>query len=140
MNRTRSYAKLGHYDENGVSKRKNFHLLPAHRVTRLHLEKINGSTTAEWAASGVYIAPRDGGQSNVTQPIKAKREVVISAGSIHTPQILQRSGLGPADVLKAAGVEVKAELPGVGANLQDHFAYAVSFKCEYQNSRCPPYA
>jgi choline dehydrogenase len=47
-------------------------------------------------------------------------EVILSAGSINSPQLLQVSGIGPADVLRAAGVEVRHELPGVGLNLQDH--------------------
>jgi len=47
-------------------------------------------------------------------------EVVLSGGALATPQILQLSGLGPADVLRPLGVEVVADLPGVGAHLQDH--------------------
>jgi len=51
---------------------------------------------------------------------RARREVVIAASSINSPKLLQVSGIGPAAALKAAGVEVKHELPGVGENLQDH--------------------
>ena len=51
---------------------------------------------------------------------RASREVLLSAGSIGSPQILQLSGLGPADELKALGIAVLRDLPGVGANLQDH--------------------
>ena len=47
-------------------------------------------------------------------------EVVLSGGALATPQILQLSGLGPADVLRPLGIDVVADLPGVGANLQDH--------------------
>lgn len=50
------------------------------------------------------------------------REVVLCAGAVGSPQILQLSGIGPADVLERAGVAVVCELPGVGRNLQDHFA------------------
>ena len=50
----------------------------------------------------------------------ARREVIISASTINSPAILQRSGIGPAATLKAAGVEVVHNLPGVGENLQDH--------------------
>lgn len=45
---------------------------------------------------------------------------IISAGAIHTPQILQRSGIGPADLLGRAGIEVISDLPGVGYNFHDH--------------------
>ena len=52
--------------------------------------------------------------------IQARREVVLAAGSIGSPAILQRSGVGPGDILIKAGVPVRHELPGVGENLQDH--------------------
>jgi choline dehydrogenase-like flavoprotein len=54
------------------------------------------------------------------QVARATREVVLSAGAIGSPQLLQLSGIGPADVLGAAGVPVRHELPGVGRELQDH--------------------
>ncbi|WP_417261482.1 choline dehydrogenase [Celeribacter sp.] len=52
--------------------------------------------------------------------IKARREVVLSAGSINSPKILLQSGVGPAGELSALGIEVKADRRGVGKNLQDH--------------------
>jgi len=58
--------------------------------------------------------------------VRAAREVILSAGTINTPAILMHSGLGPAQVLQAAGVKVRADLPGVGANLQDHVSVIVT--------------
>jgi choline dehydrogenase-like flavoprotein len=52
--------------------------------------------------------------------LRAEREVLLSAGAINSPQLLLLSGIGPADELRAAGVEVRHDLPGVGRNLQDH--------------------
>ncbi len=52
--------------------------------------------------------------------IEARRGVVLSAGSLASPAILMRSGLGPADHLRALGIDVLRDLPGVGANLHDH--------------------
>lgn len=52
--------------------------------------------------------------------VKSQRETILSAGSIGSVQILQRSGIGPADTLKRAGISPEHDLPGVGANLQDH--------------------
>lgn len=52
--------------------------------------------------------------------VKARREVIIAASSINSPKLLQLSGIGPAEVLKAAGIPVVHNLPGVGENLQDH--------------------
>jgi choline dehydrogenase len=51
---------------------------------------------------------------------RAEREVLLSAGAIGSPQLLLLSGVGPAEELRAAGVEVRHDLPGVGRNLQDH--------------------
>ncbi len=59
----------------------------------------------------------------------AKTEVILSAGSIGSPSILQRSGIGPVDVLEAAGVPVRVESPGVGANLQDHLEVYFQYEC-----------
>ena len=55
------------------------------------------------------------------------RRIIVAAGAIHTPPILQRSGIGPADWLKAHGIEVRADLP-VGKNLQDHPAVALQLR------------
>jgi choline dehydrogenase len=52
--------------------------------------------------------------------VRAEREVILSAGAINSPQLLLLSGIGPADELRTAGVEVRHDLPGVGRNLQDH--------------------
>ncbi|HEX3434010.1 MAG TPA: GMC family oxidoreductase N-terminal domain-containing protein [Solirubrobacteraceae bacterium] len=52
--------------------------------------------------------------------LRAEREVLLSAGSINSPQLLLLSGIGPADELRAAGVQARHDLPGVGRNLQDH--------------------
>ncbi|HJS84032.1 MAG TPA: choline dehydrogenase [Acetobacteraceae bacterium] len=60
---------------------------------------------------------------------RARGEVVASGGVYGSPQLLQLSGLGPADLLAAHGIEVLADMPGVGANLQDHFNTYVSFRC-----------
>lgn len=61
---------------------------------------------------------------------KATKEVVLSAGSIGSPHLLQLSGIGDSDILKAAGVKVKHHLPGVGQNLQDHLEFYFQYKCK----------
>jgi len=60
--------------------------------------------------------------------VTATHEVVLSAGSIGSAQILQLSGIGPAALLQAKGIEVKQDLPGVGANLQDHLQIRSVYK------------
>jgi choline dehydrogenase len=62
--------------------------------------------------------------------VRASREVVLAAGSIGSPQILQLSGIGPGDVLQAHGIPVLHEAPGVGANLQDHLQIRAVFKVQ----------
>ena len=58
--------------------------------------------------------------------VRARAEVIVSAGALNTPRLLQISGIGPADHLRSIGVDVKANLPGVGANLCDHFNLRVA--------------
>ena len=60
----------------------------------------------------------------------AAKEVILSAGSIGSPHILQLSGIGDSEVLKKAGIEVKHHLPGVGQNLQDHLEFYFQYKCK----------
>lgn len=59
---------------------------------------------------------------------RAAREVILAAGAIGSPQLLLLSGIGPADELRAQGVQVAVELPGVGKNLQDHLMVGVSYE------------
>jgi choline dehydrogenase-like flavoprotein len=67
-------------------------------------------------AVGVRLAKRRG----ASEVVRAEREVLLSAGAIGSPQLLLLSGIGPAEELRAAGVEPRHDLPGVGRNLQDH--------------------
>ena len=66
-------------------------------------------------AVGVEIV-RDG----QTRTLRARREVIVSGGAFHSPQLLMASGIGPASHLRSVGVDVVHDLPGVGQNLQDH--------------------
>ncbi|MCF6234227.1 MAG: choline dehydrogenase [Rhodobacteraceae bacterium] len=76
-------------------------------------------------AVGVTYLDRAGNE----QILKSRREVVISAGSIGSPQILMLSGIGEATHLKENAIEVTHDLPGVGKNLQDHLQARLVFKC-----------
>jgi choline dehydrogenase-like flavoprotein len=66
-------------------------------------------------AIGVEIA-----RAGAVETLSAAREVIISGGAVNSPQLLMLSGIGPAEELKRHGIEVVCDLPGVGANLQDH--------------------
>ena len=65
-----------------------------------------------------------------TKKLNATKEVILCAGSIGSPQLLQLSGIGPKEVLQGAGVEVKHHLPGVGENLQDHLEVYFQYHCK----------
>jgi choline dehydrogenase len=60
--------------------------------------------------------------------LRAGGELILSAGAIGSPQILQVSGVGPGETLRAAGIEVVHEMPGVGQNLQDHLQIRMVYK------------
>ncbi|WP_372660100.1 GMC family oxidoreductase [Hydrogenophaga sp.] len=62
--------------------------------------------------------------------VSATREVILSAGSVNSPQILQLSGIGPATLLRQHGIEVQHSLPGVGENLQDHLQIRSVYKVQ----------
>jgi len=68
-----------------------------------------------------------GGQTKI---FSAQREVVLCAGSIGSPQLLQVSGVGPRETLAAAGIDLVHELPGVGENLQDHLEFNFQYRCK----------
>jgi choline dehydrogenase len=86
--------------------RANLTILPDAMVTRVVLEGGR--------ATGVLLEGRDG-------PLRVDAgEVIVSAGAVGSPHLLMRSGIGPADQLRAVGVEVQRDLPGVGQNLRDH--------------------
>jgi choline dehydrogenase len=66
-----------------------------------------------------------GGQRRVA---RAAKEVILAGGAINSPQLLQLSGVGPADLLRSIGIEVVAEVPGVGENLQDHYVMTETWR------------
>lgn len=105
----------------------NAYLRPALKRGNLKLEKgalVDRILFDGKRAIGVeYIR---GGQR---QQARARAEVVLAAGAINSPQILQRSGIGPGAVLRNAGVDVLAERAGVGENLQDHLEVYFQIAC-----------
>ncbi|KAI1762008.1 putative GMC oxidoreductase [Hypoxylon sp. FL1150] len=104
----RSYATTGHFD--GIN-RTNHDVVTESHVTKIILE--------DGIATGVIFRQGKGNATTYTT-VKANREVVLSAGAIHSPQILQLSGIGPKRLLQSAGIDTKVDLPGVGQNFQDH--------------------
>ena len=68
-------------------------------------------------------------QQGRTHEARAAKEVIIAAGSLRSPQLLQLSGIGPAALLQSHGIAPVKDLPGVGANLQDHLQLRLIYKC-----------
>ncbi len=95
--------------------RKNLEIRTGAFVTRVLFDGTR--------ATGVEVA-RGGG----TERIEAG-EVILAGGSINSPQTLLLSGVGPAADLRALGIPVVADLPGVGSNLQDHLEVYIQYKC-----------
>lgn len=91
-----------------VQRRPNLSIRPHALATRVLFEGRR-AIGVEWRRDGA------------THRVRAAREVVLSAGAIQSPQILQLSGVGPPDLLRRLGIPIVAELPGVGENLQDHY-------------------
>jgi choline dehydrogenase len=73
-------------------------------------------------------------QNGTRRTARAAREVLLCGGSINSPQLLQLSGIGPADLLAENGVPVVHDLPGVGENLQDHIGARVIYRCRNANT------
>ncbi|MDH3667441.1 MAG: choline dehydrogenase [Paracoccaceae bacterium] len=88
-------------------RRPNLHIVTDAMTRRVILERGR--------AIGVEIE-----RAGIVETVHAGREVVLAAGAIGSPQILQLSGLGPAELLRSHGIDVACDLPGVGENLQDH--------------------
>jgi len=67
--------------------------------------------------------------NGVSHTAKANGEVIVCGGVFNSPQLLQLSGIGPADLLRQHGIEVICDLPAVGAHLQDHFYVRLAYRC-----------
>jgi choline dehydrogenase len=72
-------------------------------------------------------------QGGQLHTVEVEREVVLSAGAFESPKLLLRSGIGPAEQLRAHGIRCVADLPGVGENLQDHLFVPVAFQSRQEH-------
>ena len=102
---------------NPVKSRENLQI-----ITRAQVEKVVFDGTR---ASAVQYRDRSG----ALQTIKANREIILSGGAINSPQLLMLSGIGEKEQLAEHGIDVVADLPGVGKNLQDHLQARLVYKC-----------
>ncbi|KAI5856405.1 hypothetical protein BZA05DRAFT_416090 [Tricharina praecox] len=104
--RTRSYSKTAYYDP--AKSRPNLHLL-------------YGDPDPDQRRKGSRNS------SAALQQVKAKKEVILAAGGVHSPRLLQLSGIGDGRLLKKFGIPVVVDLPGVGNNYQDHMGASLIY-------------
>lgn len=99
-----------------VRHRANLQVLTGAQATRILLEDRRATGVRFWHA----------GQE---QEAHCRAEVLLAAGAIQSPQLLQLSGIGPVELLQRHGIEVRHVLPGVGENLQDHLQLRLVYQC-----------
>ncbi|KAK4505507.1 hypothetical protein PRZ48_003470 [Zasmidium cellare] len=117
---TREYSATSYYRP--VKDRKNLTVLTGATVQNVVLEQSNGG---DWMAKGVRF--EHGGSNYVAH---ASREVILSAGSVKSPQILELSGIGNPSILDKANIETKVVNKNVGENLQDHLLTATIYEID----------
>lgn len=103
------------------------YLKPARRRPNLKVE--SSALTTRILFDGRRAVGVEYLQGNATHTSRAEREVIVCGGAINSPQVLQLSGLGPAALLQSHGIPVVADLPGVGADLQDHLQVRMAYRC-----------
>ncbi|WON77365.1 choline dehydrogenase [Serratia sp. UGAL515B_01] len=118
----RSSTARGYLDQ--ARSRKNL-TIEVHAVTDRILFDNHSAIGVAWLQKGEK------------QQARARREVLLCAGAIASPQILQRSGVGPGELLKSLDIPIVLDLPGVGANLQDHLEMYLQYECKQQVSLSP---
>jgi choline dehydrogenase len=103
------------------------YLKPARGRRNLHIE------TAALAQRILFEGRRAVGveyrQNGALRTVRARKEILISSGAYNSPQLLQLSGVGPAELLKSHGIDVVLDAPGVGNDLQDHMQVRIVMRC-----------
>jgi choline dehydrogenase-like flavoprotein len=113
--KTRSYAATAYYAP--AKGRSNLHVMTEAFVEKIILDE---SDLTAWGVQYVH----DG----KTKEVRAKREVILAAGALQSPKLLELSGIGSADLLRSHNIPVYVDNPFVGENLQDHLMTGISFE------------
>ncbi|KAL1876497.1 hypothetical protein Daus18300_002741 [Diaporthe australafricana] len=122
-NQSRSDSRTAYLDP--VMDRPNLHVATEQMVTRVLLEEVDNPFPGVGAPAFDHLQKAVGvefahSKSSPRINVSCSREIVLAAGAIFSPTILQLSGIGPEDVLRSLNVPLRVDLPGVGANFQDH--------------------
>lgn len=116
----RSYSANAYLDP--IRSRSNLTVITEATVTKVLLEKSSSSEDA--VAKGVQYMSKDG----ATQTVTARKEVILSAGAINSPRLLELSGVGGRDLLQGLGINIVVDNPHVGENLQNHLFTGLTFE------------
>jgi len=111
----RSSTRRGYLE--AARSRPNLTVITRAEVESVGLEGRQARSVSYWRHGSRHV-------------VSANREIILSAGSIGSPSILQRSGIGPRDVLEGANIDTVHELPGVGENLTDHLEVYFQYRCK----------
>ncbi|KAI1495110.1 hypothetical protein F5X96DRAFT_613462 [Biscogniauxia mediterranea] len=117
-NRTRSSAATAYYSE-AIAKRPNLVVLTGTTVQKI----VTVAHAHQVVATGVQVQGQDGR----VRTIAAKREVILAAGALRSPQLLELSGIGDRKLLESLGIPVVTDNPNVGEHMQDHLMTAQQF-------------
>lgn len=107
-----------------AKRRKNLEIRTNAQATQVEFEGKRATA----------VQYRAGGNQGAERTVRARREVILCAGAMNTPKLLQLSGVGPAGLLQSLGVPLLHELPGVGENLRDHYSVRMVAKVKGSNT------
>ena len=129
---------INHTDGNRDSSETAF-LRPF--IGRPNLSVFNGSLAEKIVFDGVMAKGVEVSSNKSTSSylITAEKEVIVSAGTFQSPQLLQVSGVGPASTLKQLGINVIADRPGVGRGMQDHTFFGITYRVNVQTGTALSY-
>ncbi|KAI2617503.1 GMC oxidoreductase [Hypoxylon sp. NC1633] len=115
--RERSYSASAYY--NPVKGRKNLHVLTNAEVVKMLLDQTDGSVTV----TGVQYK-----HNSDTKIVRPTKEVILAAGALQSPKLLELSGVGNPAILRKYGIDMVVDLPSVGENLQDHAVCGIGYE------------
>lgn len=108
------------------------YLKPARK--RPNLQVISNALTTRILFEGRRAVGVEYMKEGGNHTARANAEVIVSGGAFNSPQLLQLSGVGPADLLQQHGIQVIADMKGVGADLQDHYQARFNYRCNTRNT------
>ena len=119
INGTRDSAATAYLERTKAYQRKNLHILTNAFATKILFDKKQGQKPIASQLQVLF--------NQTNHVFKANKEIILSTGTIRSPQLLKLSGVGPKDELKKFNISLVADVPAVGKNLQDHIHLYLSY-------------